>query len=60
MNTRKLYMTAIRLYPRTPYLEESAVRHARRKWIASMLYLKHVSNRGWILDNPLKYDIFRH
>jgi hypothetical protein len=53
-------MTAVKLYPRTPYLDESAVRHARRKWIAAVYYLQHRSNRGWILDNPLKYDIFTH
>lgn len=33
MSTKALMLKATILFPRTPYLDEAAVRHARRGWI---------------------------
>ena len=51
----QLIRRAIVLFPRTSYLDEAAVRHARRKWLQSVVYLRCASDSStWILDQPVK------
>lgn len=50
MNT-ELMKRAVRLFPRTEYSNLSAVRHARRKWLQSVILLRCAPGGSkWILD----------
>lgn len=41
------------LFPRADYLPESAVRHARRKHVQAITYLRCSGEQSkWILDRP--------
>lgn len=54
MNSLRLYKQAVRLFPRTSYLDHAAVRHARRQWLCSVFYLRFHSPRSkWILDHAV-------
>lgn len=54
MNQIQLMKDAIRLYPRTDYLDAAAVRHARRNWIRSVVMLRCAPGGSkWILDQQV-------
>lgn len=51
---KELIRRAVVLFPRTAYLDHAAVRHARRSWLRSVIYLRCASdNSKWILDQPV-------
>ncbi|MFC3107430.1 hypothetical protein ACFQAT_07955 [Undibacterium arcticum] len=52
--TTQLLKRAVRLFPRTDYLDHSAVRHARRQWLRSVTYLRCAGDGSkWVLDQPV-------
>ena len=53
MNTQ-LLKRAVVLFPRAAYLDHAAVRHARRSWLRSVMYLRCASDQSkWVLDQPV-------
>jgi hypothetical protein len=53
MNTQ-LIRRAVVLFPRKEYTDPAAVRHARRNWLRSVMYLRCASDSSkWILDQPI-------
>lgn len=48
-----LHKRAVVLFPRTAYLSDEAVRHARRKWVRSVCILRNNGQSKWILDKPV-------
>lgn len=49
----QLARQAVRLFPQTALADASVVQHARRKWLASVAYLRDRSVSRWVLDNPV-------
>lgn len=50
MNSQ-LLKRAVRLYPRTDFPNLTAVRHARRQWLRSVMYLRcQPGGSKWALD----------
>lgn len=51
MSHIQLLKRAVKLYPRTDYTDPAAVRHARRKWMQSVVMLRcRPDGSRWILD----------
>jgi hypothetical protein len=54
MLNKELIKRAVVLFPRTEYTDTDAVRHARRKWLESVQFLRSpVSGSLWILDTKI-------
>lgn len=54
MSHIQLLKRAVKLYPRTDYLDPAAVRHARRKWMQSVVMLRcRPDGSRWILDKQV-------
>jgi len=50
----QLLKQAVRLFPRADYLDHSAVRHARRQWLRSVVYLRCAGDGSkWVCDQPV-------
>lgn len=50
----ELMKRAVRLFPRTEFNNVAAVRHARRKWLQSVILLRCAPGGSkWILDKPV-------
>ena len=41
MNQQHLIKRAVKLFPITLYCDIAAVRHARRRWVQAMMYMRH-------------------
>jgi hypothetical protein len=50
-----LLKKAVRLFPRTAYTSDAAVRHARRQWLKSVDQLR--TGRGWVMDGVVGWPI---
>ena len=48
---------AVRLFPQTSYSDESAVRHARRKWIESVRFLRDRPVSHWHVDKKVQRKV---
>jgi hypothetical protein len=47
----QLLKRAVRIFPRTAYTDHEAVRHARKSWLRSVMYLRCTSDQSkWVLD----------
>lgn len=53
--TRYLMQRAIKHFPRLDYLDDAAVRHNRRQWLASVDYLRR--SRGWVAEGAVGWKI---
>lgn len=46
----KIMKQAVRIFPRTEYTPDSAVRHARRQWLRCIAVLRSGQHSKWVLD----------
>ena len=53
MNTT-LARRAVRLFTLTMTSSISSVRHARRQWIRSVIWMREREQSRWIMDNPVQ------
>lgn len=51
---KELIKRAVVLFPRTDYTNPSAVRHARRQWLQSVILLRCRPQSKWILDTKVE------
>jgi hypothetical protein len=56
INTREanLVRYASKLFPINDTTPVSAVRHLRRHWVRSVMYLRKQSKTGWTVDNKIE------
>lgn len=52
---RAMVKRAVVLFPRTAYLSDAAVRHARRQWLRSVSTLR--TGRGWVVDGAVGWQV---
>lgn len=50
----QLARQAVRLFPQTSLADAAVVQHARRKWLASVAYLRDREVSHWVMDHPVQ------
>jgi hypothetical protein len=51
--TKQLIKRATVIFPRAEYVEEAAVRYARRQWVRSVAVLRDRPESIWIIDRKV-------
>jgi hypothetical protein len=49
-NDTQIMKRAVRLFPRSSYTPDSAVRHARRQWLRCVEVLRSGQHSKWVMD----------